>query len=147
MPDATLEPAAAVRPLRTRILRPEWPAEQLLTFDQDDAALHLAARLDGQVVAVGTVYPCPPPEALGIPADAAWQLRGMASEARVRGMGVGASVLRAVVREAAAAGARALWCNARRGAVGFYAAFGWTAAGSEFDVPGVGPHVVMWRAV
>lgn len=147
MSDAALEPADAVRPLRTRVLRPTWPADRLLTFDEDAAALHLAARLDGQVVAVGTVYPAPPPEALGIPAEAAWQLRGMAAEGRVRGMGFGAAVLRGAVREARGAGARALWCNARLESVGFYAAHGWQAAGPEFGVPEVGPHVVMWRAV
>ncbi len=147
MPDATLTPADAVRPLRTRILRPEWPAGRLLMFDQDDAALHVAAHVDGAVVAVATVYPEPPPEALGIPDEAAWQLRGMASEARVRGSGFGAAVLDASVREARTAGAGALWCNARRVAVGFYEAHGWTAVGPEFEVPGVGPHVVMWRAV
>ncbi len=147
MPDATLSTADSVRPLRTRILRPEWPADRLLTFDQDGAALHLAARFDDAVVAVATVYPERPPAGLGIPPEAAWQLRGMASEARVRGMGFGAAVLDGCVREARAVGAAALWCNARRGAVGFYAAFGWTAVGPEFDVPGVGPHVVMWRTV
>lgn len=147
MSDASLEPAAAVRPLRTRVLRPTWPEDRLLAFEQDGAALHLAARLDDAVVAVATVYPAPPPHALGIPAEAAWQLRGMASEGRVRGMGFGAAVLTACVREARAAGARALWCNARRGAAGFYAAYGWAAVGPEFEVPGVGPHVVMWRAV
>ena len=147
MSDATRSPANAVRPLRTRILRPEWPAERLLEFEQDDAALHLAARLDGAVVAVATVYPEPPPEALGIPVEAAWQLRGMASEARVRGLGFGAAVLEGCVRAAREAGAGALWCNARRGAVGFYAAHGWAVVGPEFEVPNVGPHVVMWRAL
>ena len=147
VPDPLLTTSTAVRPLRTRILRPEWPADRPLVFEQDDAALHLAALHDGAVVAVATVYPAPPPESLGIPAEEAWQLRGMASEARVRGLGFGAAVLAACAREVHAAGGRALWCNARRGAIGFYAAHGWTAVGPEFEVPGVGPHVVMWRAV
>jgi hypothetical protein len=50
----------------------------------------------------------------------------------------------AVVREN---GGRYLWCNARLVAVPFYERLGLEAVGPEFDIPGIGPHYVMWRAV
>jgi predicted GNAT family N-acyltransferase len=147
-------PATSVRPLRTRVLRPEWPAGRLLTFAEDDEpeTAHLAAEQGGTAVGVGTVYPQSPPEALrdGIPEaayapGAAWQLRGMATAESVRGTGVGAAVLAACVEAVRRGGGAFLWCNARVGAVGFYARAGWTAFGDTFEVDGVGPHVAMWR--
>ena len=149
-------PAAAVRPLRTSVLRPEWPADRLLTFAEDGepATAHVAARQDGKVVGVGTVYPQPPPEGLrgDIPEGAyvpgaSWQLRGMATADGVRGTGVGAAVLDACVEAVRRGGGTHAWCNARIGAVGFYERAGWTVVGNPFVVAGVGPHVVMWRAV
>lgn len=149
-------PATDVRPLRTRVLRPDWPAGRLLTFAEDDetTTVHVAAETDGTVVGVGTVYPQPPPKTLRgtLPAEAfapraAWQLRGMATAEAVRGTGVGADVLAGCVEAIRASGARFAWCNARLGAVGFYERAGWEAVGHGFDVPGVGPHVVMWRAL
>ena len=153
MPDAIRTTADAVQPLRTRVLRPHW-TDRLATFPEDDTAVHLAAHLDGAVVAVATVYPEAPPEALRgeIPAEAylpgaAWRLRGMASGERVRGAGYGAAVLTGCLREIGASGGTHLWCNARLGAAAFYRAHGLEAVGPEFDLPEIGPHVVMWRAV
>ncbi len=148
-----LAPAEHVRPLRTRLLRPDGPAGRLLTFDADgwtdDRAVHVAAEQDGAVVGVATIYLHDPPAGVfaSVPAGMAWQLRGMATAEAVRGTGVGADVLAACLTAVADRGGAFVWCNARTTAAGFYARLGWTQAGDAFDVPGVGPHVRMGREV
>ncbi len=156
MPTARRVPAAVVRPLRTAILRPTW-TDRLATYDQDETvAVHVAAYRDGASApdGVGTVYAEAPPEAnrdeipaAAYAAGASWRLRGMATSDAARGTGLGRVVLEecfAVVREN---GGRYLWCNARLVAVPFYERLGLAAVGPEFDIPGIGPHYVMWRAV
>ena len=156
MPTVRRVPAAIVRPLRTAILRPTW-ADRLATYDQDETvAVHVASYLDGDdaVHGVGTIYAEAPPDDNrdAIPetayADgASWRLRGMATSEAARGAGLGRLVLEecfAVVRER---GGSVLWCNARLVAVPFYARLGMGAVGPEFDIPGIGPHYVMWREV
>lgn len=153
MPVAERVSAAAVVPLRTAVLRPGW-TDRVATFPEDADAVHVAARRDGTVVAVGTVYPEAPPEPHrgAIPGAAwtpgtAWRLRGMASAPDVRGAGFGAAVLSGCFREIGAAGGTFLWCNARLVAVPFYVAQGMQTVGDEFDIPEIGPHYVMWCAV
>ncbi len=74
-----------------------------------------------------------------------WRLRGMATEADVRGAGFGTALLAAAIEHVAASGGRELWCNARLVAVGFYQRAGFGVVSEEFDIPGIGPHVVMAR--
>ena len=156
MPTVRRAPAAVVRPLRTRVLRPGW-TDRHATYDQDETvAVHIAAYRDGEDApdGVGTIYAEPPPDANRdeIPAaayadGASWRLRGMATSDEARGTGLGRVVLEAcfdVVRES---GGAFLWCNARLVAVPFYERLGMTAVGPEFDIPGIGPHFVMWRRV
>ena len=146
--------AAAVRPLRTAVLRPGW-ADRLATYPEDETvAVHVAALVGGEAHGVGTVYAEAPPAELADEIDgaayadgAAWRLRGMATSDAARGAGLGRAVLDecfAVIRQS---GGRFLWCNARLGAVGFYRRMGMATAGPEFDIAGIGPHYVMWRAV
>lgn len=156
MPTVRRVPAAVVRPLRTAVLRPHFVGRQA-TYDQDETvAVHVAAYRDGADApdGVGTIYVEAPPAANRgeIPAaayaeGASWRLRGMATSDAARGSGLGRLVLEecfAVVRER---GGRVLWCNARLGAVPFYERLGLEAVGPEFDIPEIGPHYVMWRAV
>ena len=76
----------------------------------------------------------------------AYQLRGMATAAAVRGAGVGRALLRfADEALAAETGIRGLWCNARVESIGFYERVGWRVVSDVFEVPGVGPHRVMVR--
>ena len=42
-----------------------------------------------------------------------------------------------------AAGSTTLWFNARTTAAAFYSRFGFVVQGDGFDLPGIGPHVVM----
>ena len=74
--------------------------------------------------------------------ERACQVRGVASDPSVRGLGFGAAVLAACEAEARRRGARLLWCNAREAAAGFYRRAGFAVTGERFEIPGIGPH---WR--
>lgn len=156
MPVARRVPASIVRPLRTAILRPGW-TDRLATYEQDETvAIHIAAVLeDGDAPdGVGTVYAEAPPEeqrdeipAFAFEDGAAWRLRGMATSVAARGTGLGRVVLDECFEVVREHGGRVLWCNARVGAQAFYERLGLEAVGPEFDIPGIGPHYVMWREV
>jgi hypothetical protein len=78
----------------------------------------------------------------------AWQLRGMATDSRQQGRGLGRQLWHAAAAEAHRdEPGRLIWCNARTSAVGFYEKLGWRVVSEPFDVPTVGPHVKMiWQA-
>jgi GNAT superfamily N-acetyltransferase len=139
-------PAADVRPLRQTVLRPGQPPDaSVYPGDDDVLTVHLGAYVDGRLVGITSLYAEPRP---GAPTPGpAWRLRGMASAAEVRGRGVGRALLEASVDHVAAAGGGELWCNARTPAAGFYAAAGFEVVSEPFEIPGIGPHVVMRRLV
>jgi GNAT superfamily N-acetyltransferase len=148
--------SAATHPLRQSVLRPGRPVEECV-FPGDDApeTLHVGALLDGEVVAIASLYlePRPGDAPGGAPltddhaAGTAWRLRGMATEPTVRRRGAGAAALAACEQHARDQGGTLLWCNARVEALEFYEANGWTILGEEFDIPTVGPHFVMEKPI
>ena len=128
--------AADTYSLRAQELRQGRPVE----IDEDDApyTLHLAARLDGgEVVGVVRFHPrdCPWREGEG-----SWQLRGMATDPRVRGPGAGRALVAEGLVRVAARGGDLVWCDARKAAVGFYERLGFTVVTEEYDLRPVGPH-------
>ena len=133
--------AAVTYELRGAVLRPNG-GEITWAGDEDPATFHLAARTpDGRVVGVVRFSPAPCPwRPL---ATAPWQLRGMATEAAVRGSGAGRALLADGLARVAARGGDLVWCDARTTAAGFYERFGFTVVTDEFDKPGIGPHVGM----
>jgi predicted GNAT family N-acyltransferase len=131
--------------LRGAVLRPHG-GEIIWAGDEDPATFHLAARdAVGRVVGVVRFSPAPCPWRVGgdAMAAAAWQLRGMATDAAVRGSGAGRALLEDGLTRVAARGGDLVWCDARTSAAGFYARFGFTVVTGEFDKPGIGPHVGM----
>jgi ribosomal protein S18 acetylase RimI-like enzyme len=133
--------AAAVRPLRLRVLRAGGaPADTIWPGDDDPAAAHLA--IDD--VAVATVVPEPHPVA---PRPGDWRIRGMATAPEARGRGHGAALVDACLAHARERGGGRVWLHARIAAVPLYERAGFTAETGEFDVPGIGPHVRMSRAL
>jgi ribosomal protein S18 acetylase RimI-like enzyme len=123
-------------PLRAQELRQGRPPE----MDGDDApyALHLAARIDGgEIVGVVRFHPrdCP-----WRPGEGSWQLRGMATDPRVRGLGAGRALVAEGLTRVAARGGDLVWCDARKDAVGFYQRIGFTIVTEEYDLRPVGPH-------
>ena len=76
--------------------------------------------------------------------ESAWQLRGMAVDVDLQGMGLGGRLLNYAMDDARPVGySMVMWCNARITAVGFYEKYGWKVCSDVFDVPLVGPHFKM----
>ena len=141
----------ATRALRQRILRPTQRAEDLV-LPRDDApetrhfgAFARVGQTDVQpLVGVASVYR---EGRSGETDTSAWRLRGMATSEEVRRQGCGAALLRACLAYAEERGGTSMWCNARVSASAFYAAQGFEREGEAFDLPDIGPHYVMSRAI
>ncbi|MCW5890141.1 MAG: GNAT family N-acetyltransferase [bacterium] len=137
---ATLDEILALRHVE---LRPGLPLATA-RFDGDDApdTWHLGAFEDAAAVACAS-FMRQAWEGAG-----AYQLRGMATRADRRRRGLGAALLRfAEATIPPATGVHVLWCNARVAAIDFYRRCGWTVESEVFDVPTVGPHRRMRRAL
>lgn len=135
--------AATVRPLRHAVLRPHQTlADCVYPGDDEPESFHLVAR-DGQlVVGVASVYR---QSEDGSSDGDSWRLRGMATDPAYRGRGIGRRVLTECLRRVRAAGGAELWCNARTTAAGFYEGLGFQARGPDFELPGIGPHRVLFH--
>lgn len=136
--------AADTRPLRQRVLRPHQPIDALV-YPGDDApnALHLGAFQDGRIIGIASL--ALEPFALAPGEANVYRLRGMATDPALRGQGIGGAVLEAGIAQVAKRGARLVWCNARVPAEGFYERHGFRREGKPFELPEIGPHVIMWR--
>lgn len=138
--------AGETRALRHSVLRPSQPFDATAyAGDDDPATRHLGAFEGARLVGVASLYRAnrSGDDERGCQPRDGWRLRGMATAPEVRGQGVGRALLAACVAHVATKGGGLLWCNARMPAVGFYAAAGLEVVGDEFDVVGIGPHVVM----
>ncbi len=128
------------RPLRHTVLRPHQTAGELAGQEGAGAFAVGAFGADADLVAVGIVHPDPA-------RTGAWRVRGMAAVPHLRGRGAGAAVLDALLAHAASHGADVVWCNARTPARTLYERAGFRQVSDEFELPAIGPHVVMERAL
>lgn len=134
-------PAEVTYPLRQAVLRPDG-GEVAWAGDEDPETFHLAAR-DAEGAVVGVVRFSPAPCPWRPEARAPWQLRGMATDAVLRGAGAGRALVVDGLARIAARGGDLVWCDARVGAAGFYERMGFAVVTEPFDKPGIGPHVGM----
>jgi GNAT superfamily N-acetyltransferase len=132
--------------MRRNILRPGMELEDV-EFPGDDHpdTLHAGAFVGRALVGVASVYRVPPP--WDHEDEEAWQVRGMATLEELRGRGIGRWLVALCMQHAYERAGHMIWCNARLSAVRFYEKLGFETRGDEFDIPDVGPHVVMWRTL
>ncbi|HJK96948.1 MAG TPA: GNAT family N-acetyltransferase [Polyangiaceae bacterium LLY-WYZ-14_1] len=141
-------PPGETLPLRQRVLRPHQPRYRcVFPGDELPEALHVGAFLGGttDAFAVASIFPERDPR--GEAPEADWRIRGMAVVVDRRRTGVGRALVQALLNHAAARRGKAVWCNARTPVSGFYERLGFRRAGPAFDLPGIGPHVVMTRGI
>lgn len=135
--------------LRTRILRPGQPVE-ICHYAEDNltTTFHLGAIVtqpDGshRIAANGTfiqhVHPQFPT------AKNPYRLRGMATDTEFQGQGFGSTILQQAEMILKSLNCDLLWFNAREKAFHFYERNGYLTIGDMFDIPGAGPHKVMYK--
>lgn len=137
--------ADTVRPLRHSVLRPHQTlADCVYPGDDEPDSFHLAAWSGERMVGVASVYR---QSEDGSPGGTAWRLRGMATAPEFRGRGIGRRVLTECLDRVRRCGGSELWCNARTTAAGFYEGLGFRARGPDFELPGIGPHRVLFHTL
>ncbi len=138
--------ATDTRPLRRAVLRPNQPPDACVyPLDDHPDAIHLGVRAGGVIVGVASFYR----EAMPGEAELGLRLRGMAVRPEHRGRGIGRALLERGI-EIACEGSdppRVAWCNARTTVSGYYERLGFASRGGVFEIEGIGPHVVMARAL
>jgi GNAT superfamily N-acetyltransferase len=137
--------AADTLAVRQPVLRPGRPPEDArYAGDDDPETLHLGAFVDGRLVGVASIIRQPPP---GEDDPGAWRIRGMATLPDHRGRGLGARLLAGLLEHARGNGGRLVWCTARIGAVSLYRRAGFEPEGEPFEIPGIGPHLVLRKSL
>ncbi len=127
---------ARIRNLRYEILRKPLGlpfSGTLFPGDDSESTIHLLAVARKELVGVASLL---------VDDTATIQLRGMAVVPHLQRRGVGHQIVEAS-KQIAIERNKTLWCNARFSAIGFYEREGWVQSGETFDIPILGPHIVM----
>ncbi len=129
--------------LRMAVLRDGTPSQDP-RYPEDDLpdSLHLALRLEGEIVGTSTWLR----RAWPLESDApATQLRGMAVAANLQSRGLGAILLRAGIERAHVQQHAFVWARARDTAIRFYERNGFTVVGDAFtdEATGMSHHLVV----
>lgn len=129
--------------LRQKVLRPLMHPEECRTPEDDGPlAFHLGLFQVGELAAVATFQPqCHANLDAGFP----FRLRWMAVDPKHRRRGFGVKIMQRGLDVLRERHADLLWFNARENAFQFYASLGFVPLGPLFDMPGIGPHKVMYR--
>lgn len=135
--------ATSTLDIRQRLLRPQLrPEDCFYAGDRDSSTTHFGAFLDDKQVGIVSLYQRGSEK---IDRPNGYQIRAMATLEEARGMGAGRALLQAAENHAFADGAGYIWANARIVAKGFYEKAGYQIGEDEFNIEGVGLHVLIWK--
>lgn len=123
---------------RWRQLRAPWGMPRGSERDNlEDAALHIAARLDnGEIVGIGRLHRDDNGDA---------QIRYMATDEKLRGAGIGRAVVTHLERAARERGLTRVIINARENAIGFYERLGYEVFSDSPTLIGTIKHKLMHK--
>ena len=111
--------------------------------DTIQGAFHLGYYANGELATVASFFP----QNYNGYAGLGYQLRGMATTEKFRGQGLGTRLVNFAIVYLQGQKANYVWCNARKVALKFYRDCGFEVISGEFDVPGIGPHYVMYLKI
>jgi predicted GNAT family N-acyltransferase len=130
-------------PIRSAVLRQGKPIETCFFLGDDaEETTHFGLFDDEKLIGVASVFKV---NNENFEQNNQFQLRGMAILSEYQGLGFGNLLLKEVCKFVITKNAEVLWFNAREKAVNFYQNFGFSVLGNLFDIPGVGPHFVMFK--
>ncbi|MDB4923054.1 GNAT family N-acetyltransferase [Mucilaginibacter sp.] len=128
--------------IRNEVLREGklTPDECIFPSDSLPGVFHLGFYVGDELASIASFHP----QSYGEFTGTGYQLRGMATVEAYRGKGFGNQLLNFAIVYLRGQKANYLWCNARKKAIPFYMNMGFEAISAEFDVPGIGPHYVLY---
>lgn len=131
-----------VLPLRNEVLREGKLTPDECRFLNDDAesSFHLGYYVEDELACIASFHP----QTYDGFEGKAYQLRGMATTEKFRGQGLGNRLVNFAITYLRGQQVNYIWCNARKKALQFYLGVGFEVISPEFDVPGIGPHYVMY---
>ncbi len=136
---------AQLHDLRRRVLRDDSASADVSNRgDLEEDSVHFGGFLGTRVVVSASFYPMNAPFA---PDEPSYQLRYMATDFDVQGLGLGTHLLDRALEELSRRGRGRVWANARTSALAFYEATGWSVVPDSLFVSaetGI-DHVVIYR--
>jgi len=131
--------------IRKEVLRPDGTIEECsFEGDNNESTFHLGAYIDDNLASVASFYLDNHPK---IKDAYQFRLRGMATLPQFRKRGLSQALLQTAFPLIKQNNIETLWCNARTSAQGFYEKVGFEVVSDVFDIPDVGPHVVMIKHI
>ena len=131
--------------LRNKVLRPGRPVETChFEGDSEDQTFHLGAFIENKLVSIASFYFR---KNDAFETENQFQLRGMATLEEFRKQGLSRELLKVAFPMIKQNFCHLVWCNARVEASGFYEAVGFKAHGEVFEIPDVGPHILMYKEI
>lgn len=131
--------AAQTIEIRHRVLRPGKPIESC-DFEGDNwpTTFHLGLFIDGTLVGIASFLENSRTEKTN-----EIQLRGMAILPEWQGKNLGQHLIKKAEEIAISKSIQTIWCNVRVHAQNFYKKMNFKTLGTPFDIPQVGPHIIM----
>jgi GNAT superfamily N-acetyltransferase len=127
--------------IRSKVLRQGLPIESCyFDGDSDELTFHLGAYIDDKLASVASFYLN---RHESFEQEYQFQLRGMATLPNYQGQGLSSALLKTAFPLIKKNHINLLWCNARVGAIGFYEKVGFEKKSDEFEIEGVGTHILM----
>jgi ribosomal protein S18 acetylase RimI-like enzyme len=131
--------------VRHPVLRPGRQIESC-HFDGDDllSTSHFGLFLENQLAGVISVFKI---QNKLFSEENQYQIRGMAVLSEFQKKGFGEALLEYCENEIRIKSGDLIWFNARETAVGFYEKSGYEILGDQFEIPDVGPHYILFKAI
>ncbi|AGH96401.1 GNAT family N-acetyltransferase [Pseudobdellovibrio exovorus] len=132
--------------LRDRVLRGPRPPESIYyPGDEVETTFHVGVVQGDRVLSNGTFMKQSHPHFPD--SKSTYRLRGMATDPEFQGQGFGQLVINAALEELKLRKADLIWFNGRTSAEAFYRKLGFLVEDEIFDIPGAGPHKVMYKSL
>lgn len=136
----SIEPNQTTK-IRHQVLRIGQPIETCF-YPNDNApgAFHLGVFVDDKLVAIGSFYAEKQPD---LNYSNQCRFRGIATLPKYRNRGYAIALIAFAINKIKPLGVAVIWCNARTSALGLYKKLGFKVVSDEFEIEGIGPHLVM----
>ncbi len=131
--------------IRHKVLRPNQTLEDCqFPGDHDHGTFHLGAYKGDKLISIASFYQENHPDIEG---NVQFRLRGMATLEEYRKEKAGSRLLISAEDMLKKQHTDSWWCNARVGVADYYKKLGLREHGEVFDLPPIGPHIVMYKTL